>query len=128
MKKTLVFTFGGTGYCLIELLWRGHTHWTMYLTGGLCFFLIENLNRTVLLGKNLAAKCAAGAAVITAVEFCSGCIVNLWLGMNVWDSRTLPMNLLGQISLMYSSLWYMLSAPIMGVAKLLDSRLKIEEA
>ena len=63
VKKTLVFTFGGTGYCLIELLWRGHTHWTMYLTGGLCFFLIENLNRTVLLGKNLAAKCAAGAAV-----------------------------------------------------------------
>ena len=48
--------------------------------------------------------------------------------MNVWDYRTLPMNLLGQISLMYSSLWYMLSAPIMGVAKLLDSRLKIEEA
>lgn len=126
LKRMIVFLFGGTGYCLIELLWRGHTHWSMYLTGGLCFYVIERLNRTILVGKALWSKCAAGAVVITGIEFSVGCVVNLWLGLGVWDYTRLPMNLLGQISLMYSSLWYILSAPISMVSKVVAKRFRIE--
>ena len=36
MKKQTagLFLVGAGGYCLLELLWRGRTHWTMALTGG----------------------------------------------------------------------------------------------
>lgn len=125
-KKALVFSFGGTGYCLIELLWRGHTHWSMYLAGGLCFYIIERLNRTMLRGKTIWAKCAAGATVITGIEFAAGCVVNLWLGLNVWDYTRLPLNLFGQVSLIYSTLWYALSAPLAFISSGIDRQFRIE--
>ena len=31
-----VFTAGGLGYGGLELLWRGRTHWSMLLCGGVC--------------------------------------------------------------------------------------------
>lgn len=126
IKKTLVFSFGGTGYCLIELLWRGRTHWSMYLAGGLCFYLIDRLNRTILEGRSLWTKCAAGATVITGIEFVVGCIVNLWLGLGVWDYTRLPLNLFGQVSLVYTTLWYALSAPLCVISKTVDERFEIE--
>ena len=50
-------------------------------------------------------QCILGAAVVTAVEFISGCIINLWLGWGVWDYSGLPCNVLGQISLPFTILW-----------------------
>ena len=126
VKKMLIFSFGGTGYCLIELMWRGRTHWSMYLAGGLCFYLIERLNRTALSEKTIWAKCTAGAAVITSIEFVVGCIVNLWLGLGVWDYTKLPLNLFGQVSLVYTTLWYVLSAPLSVISKTVDKCFEIE--
>lgn len=125
IKKILIFNFGGIGYCLIELLWRRHTHWSMYLAGGLCLSIIEKINRTRLSGKTLWSKCAAGATVITAVEFICGCIVNLWMNLDVWDYTRLPMNLLGQVCLVYSALWYALSAPIILLSHTIDRRFRM---
>ena len=51
-----------------------------------------------------------GSTIITVLEFITGCIVNLWLGWNVWDYSNLPLNLLGQICLPFSTLWYFISA------------------
>ena len=31
-----VFLLGGCAYGLLEVLYRGHTHWTMLVTGGAC--------------------------------------------------------------------------------------------
>ena len=122
LRKAQIFCFGGTGYCLIELIWRGHTHWSMYLTGGLCFYVIERLNRTRLAASSIWAKCAAGAAVITSIEFAVGCVVNLWLGLGVWDYTRLPLNLLGHVSAVYSTLWYALSAPLAVISKTVGER------
>ena len=36
-----VFTAGGLGYGGLELLWRGRTHWSMLLCGGVCAVLIS---------------------------------------------------------------------------------------
>ena len=35
-----VCTVGSVGYSAIEVLWRGFTHWTMALTGGVGFLLL----------------------------------------------------------------------------------------
>ena len=98
----------------------------MYLAGGLCFYLIERLNRTALSEKTIWAKCTAGAAVITSIEFVVGCIVNLWLGLGVWDYTKLPLNLFGQVSLVYTTLWYVLSAPLSVISKTVDKCFEIE--
>lgn len=126
IKKTMLFSFGGAGYCLVELLWRGDTHWSMYITGGLCFYIIGALNRTILCGHRLWTKCAAGAGIITCVEFVCGCIVNIWLGLSVWDYTPLPLNIMGQVSLLYSVYWYILSAPLSSITRHMDMRFKIE--
>lgn len=108
--ETLLFFIGGALYTLIELLWRGHTHWTMYDLGGICFVIIGLLNEYKFSWKDsLLKQSLIGVVVITVLEFITGCIVNLWLGLGVWDYSNLPFNLLGQICLYFSLLWFPLS-------------------
>lgn len=108
--EIILFYIGGALYTLMEVLWRGHTHWTMYVLGGMCFVIIGLLNEYKFSWKgSLFVQSLIGAAVITGLEFITGCIVNRWLGWNVWDYSNLPFNLLGQICLYFSLLWLPLS-------------------
>lgn len=74
-----VCTVGSMGYSLIEIVWRGFTHWTMAVTGGIGFLLLY-LTNLRMAGKTLLSRCAAGCAVLTSVEFLAGCIVNKLFG------------------------------------------------
>ena len=47
-----------------------------------------------------------GALIVLAVEFVSGCILNLWLGLGVWDYSNQPGNVLGQICPAFGLLWF----------------------
>lgn len=106
--NTELTVIGGAGYNLIELLWRGRTHWSMFLVGGACFQLIGQVGRRV--RAPLAAKCGLCALGITAVELVSGCVLNLWLNLNVWDYSKMKYNIKGQVCLLYSVFWLVLSA------------------
>lgn len=121
-EQLTVFSVGAIGYSIIELLWRQHTHWTMSLTGGTCFTILYNLYDAF---KNLpmVKKCLIGSGVITTIEFTVGAIVNLWQKWNVWDYSQLKFNLMGQICLLYSFLWFWLSVPIVYFSKALKKRL-----
>ena len=99
---------GGAGYNLIELLWRGRTHWSMFLVGGACFQLIGQVGRRVKAPP--IVKCGLCALGITAVELVSGCILNRWLKLGVWDYSRQRFNIKGQVCLLYSVLWLLLSA------------------
>lgn len=114
MKKSaefiLVFFSGAVIYSFIEVMFRGYTHWTMSLTGGLVLTIIYMIN-IKFSNTLLALRCAVSCAVITLTELIVGCIVNLWLGMDVWDYSHLPHNFLGQICPLFSSLWFFLSFP-----------------
>lgn len=105
----LLFTAGGLLYGLIEIVFRGYTHWSMLIAGGICFLLIYFVNAGVDAPK--WQKWILGGAIITAVEFVAGCIVNLRLGWNVWDYSGHRFNLMGQICLLFSVLWVGLSVP-----------------
>ena len=50
-----------------------------------------------------------GSFIITVMEFIAGCILNLWLGLNVWSYADMPYNILGQVCLPYMILWFFLS-------------------
>ncbi len=122
MKYILIFLLGAAGYSGIEVLWRGYTHWTMSVTGGVCFLLIYLLNN-VFAGESLVFRCLIGAAVITSAELLVGVTVNIILKWNVWDYSALPFNFLGQICLRYFILWYFLCVPVTllctGIAKII---------
>lgn len=100
---------GGLVYMGIEILWRGHTHWSMGVLGGLCFILIGILDE-VQDHPPLWFQMLQGAAMVTWLEFLTGLIVNVWLGWNVWDYSDIPGNLMGQVCPQFSVAWFFLSA------------------
>ena len=110
IKKHLILgTIGGLIYVLLELIWRGYSHWTMFLLGGTCFVLLGLINEILDWDTPLTLQMLTGCTVITILEFITGCVVNLWLGWNVWDYSDLKFNILGQISLFSSIGWYFIS-------------------
>ena len=48
----------------------------------------------------------------TGIELAVGAVFNLGLGWRIWDYSGQPLNFKGQICLLYSGLWYLLSLPI----------------
>ena len=69
MKKT--FLTGALGYGLLEILWRGRTHPSMLLAGGICLCGIKKMCEKK---KNALLLTIRAAAMITAVEFIFGLI------------------------------------------------------
>lgn len=125
MSKTkrflTTFSIGSTGYSILEIVWRGYTHWTMSITGGVCFWLYYLTNRK-LARKSIWERCFCGSAIITSVEFVVGCLVNKVFHLNVWDYSRQRFNLGGQICLLYSVLWFFLCIPLTYLCKQLSKR------
>lgn len=117
LEIAFVYVLGAFGYGGVELLWRGHTHWTMLLLGGACLLVIYAITAR---GRGaLWARCLFCAGAVTALEFGVGCVVNLYLGWDVWDYSGIPGNLLGQVCPLYAGLWYLLSIPCAALSRML---------
>lgn len=108
-KYFILLLVGGTAYYVIEVLARGFSHWTMFLVGGICFILIGLINE-ITPKIALLKQMGISAIIITLIEFISGCILNIWLGLNIWDYTDEPFNLFGQINLKHSLYWFLLSS------------------
>lgn len=120
LKHAVLALIGGCVYFLIELFWRGHSHWTMAVMGGVCFILIGDINEFIPWNMPLILQGGIGSVVITAMELFCGVVLNLWLKLDIWDYSTMPFNFLGQICLPFSLLWVALSI----VAVILDDWLR----
>ena len=106
----VLWIIGGTCYFMIEIMWRGYSHWTMFMLGGVCFIAIGLINQFYLTwNMNLLYQMFISAVIITVLEFIAGCILNIWLGWGIWDYSHLPFNILGQVCLLYMVMWYFLS-------------------
>ena len=110
-KQIRTFIIGAFGYGTIEILFRGTTHWTMLVAGGICFSVLYAYN-TKNENAPLWKKCLTGAFIITSIELAVGIIVNLWLGWDVWDYSAYSYDFLGQICLAFTTLWFLLCIPI----------------
>jgi hypothetical protein len=102
IKNLALLCVGGTGYTLIELLWRGRSHYSMFLLGGLCFLAIGHLSRQRP-RPGLALRAVMGAGICTAGELLFGLIFNRHY--TVWDYRLQPGNFHGQICPLFTLLW-----------------------
>ena len=105
LKQLFLFALGGFIYYNIEILYRGYSHFSMFIVGGLCFVIMGLVNEVFKWDLFLEFQILLGWIAVLALEFISGCIVNLWLGWHVWDYSKMPYNLLGQISLAFALLW-----------------------
>lgn len=121
-KNVIFFSSGGVGYGIIELIWRGRTHWTMIIAGGACF-VIFSLIADKCKKRTLIFKSALCALSVTAIELLFGLLFNMLLKMNVWDYSGMPFNLLGQICLEYTLLWGLLGAAAIKIIGLLERNL-----
>ena len=111
LRHSIIGIIGGIGYLLIEIGWRGYTHWTMFFLGGLCFVLFGLVNELLPRNMPLIWQSAIGATAVTLAELVAGLILNRWLGLSIWDYSGMPGNILGQISPLYSGLWFVLGIP-----------------
>lgn len=121
MKKNLfIFLTGSSLYPTLEVAWRGRTHFSMALAGGVCLCLIDRICNHDLQDKRISTRCFAGAGIITSVEFFTGILVNIILKLNVWDYSLLPLNIMGQICLPFTFLWCLATIPAMGICNICD--------
>ena len=110
LRPLILIGTGGLMYMMVEILFRKHTHWTMFIVGGICFYMVGLINEIISWEMPLWKQCLIGAIIITGVEFISGCIINIILKWNVWDYSEMPFNVMGQICLPFSLGWYAISA------------------
>ena len=99
----------GAGATAVWSFFRGHTHWTMYVLGGICLCLIyaiSNYNKLTIPENGLYAQWQHVSGV-----YCR------WPcqphpGLEVWTYSHYPMNILGQVCPLFSLLWLLLCIPI----------------
>ena len=125
MKKAnlIMFPIGALGYGLIEILWRGHTHPLMLTAGGICFVFFGKIGQK-LKNARLFTKAIIGSGFVTFIELIFGTVFNIILKKNVWDYSRLPFNFKGQICLLYSFFWGILSLAFIPFATRIKDRLQ----
>lgn len=109
LKYLVLFLIGGITYYFIEIAYRGYSHFSMIIVGGICFILIGSINEFSNKEIPLLIQMLISVILINIVELISGIIINKILLLNVWDYSQLRFNFLGQISLNSSIAWFFLS-------------------
>ena len=117
LEKGFLFTLGGYSYMTLELIWRGRSHGSMFLAGGSCFLILGALDKATP-RMHPAVQAVVGAGMVSALELGAGLVFNRQF--QVWDYRKMPLNLLGQICLPFTGIWFLLSLPLCALAKRLS--------
>ena len=119
-EYSLMYSAGSVIYAATELAFRGFTHWTMVITGGVCSALIHFQNKK-LKNKRLYIRCLAGAVIITSLELIVGIIVNKILHWGVWDYSKKFLNFQGQICPLFTFFWFLISIPAVKISSFVAS-------
>lgn len=107
-KEFFIFIIFGISYFTLEILYRGYSHWTMIFLGGIVSVFIGLINE-ITPNMRMWKQMFLGTILITVFEFILGYILNIKLGLGIWDYSNVPFNIMGQICLPFSFLWFVLS-------------------
>ena len=112
MKKIIgklgLFLSCGFIYCMIEILFRGWSHWSMFvLTGFLGVFCVDSINNTLSFDCDYIVQILISTILCTIGEGISGIILNVWLQLNVWDysKMTFGTFFFGQCNVIFCVAW-----------------------
>ena len=118
LERASLFLLGGGAYAALELAWRGTTHWTMFLTGGVCLCLLQALaDRPLPLGP----AAAVGAAGVSGLELAVGAVCRRVLHTAVWDYADEWGNLAGLVCPKYTAYWFLLCGWVIFVLRGVES-------
>lgn len=106
VREIFIFLTGGFAYCILEVIFRGRSHISMLLAGGMAFYLIGHIYERNKDNVSVPIIMLAGMMVITLLEFIIGMVVNIYLNLGVWDYSKLPLNIKGQICPVFSACWF----------------------
>lgn len=126
-KYIFIFLFGGFGYGLLEIAFRGFTHWSMIITGGSALLILYLINHA-LPNTPTILKALIGALSITIIEFSVGIIVNKVFSFGVWDYTGTPGNILGIITPSFSLIWFMISLIMISVFKNIQRIISLQKS
>ena len=110
VKYFVLGAIPATVYVCIELLYRGYSDISMWVLSFFLCLLIGELNEYIPWDTPLTLQMFLGAIIVTVGELVAGLILNVWLGLNIWDYSNVPLNFMGQICAPFSVIWYFLSA------------------
>ena len=114
----MLWTWTGTTYFFAEVVFktlRGRPEaisWTMLALAILLAIPLERFGAELPWDCPLWLQPLICGTAITAAELAAGLVLNICLGMAVWDYSTLPGNLWGQICPQFWALWCLLSLPM----------------
>ena len=107
IKYSSLFFIGSIIYMIIELLWRQRTTVSMGILGGTIFLLIGLINIIFSWKTPLWLQMTISCLVITILEYCTGIVINK--DFSIWDYRNQTFNLNGQVCLLYTFYWWVIS-------------------
>ena len=115
MKKFIgklgLFLSCGFIYCMIEILFRNWSHWSMFiLTGFLGVFCVDSINNTLSFDCDYIVQILISTVLCTIGEGISGIILNVWLQLNVWDysKMTFGTFFFGQCNVLFCFAWMLI--------------------
>ena len=109
LKQFTLWTAGAMLYGIIEIMFRGYSHISMGILGGICFIIVGEINKHLCNRLSVFIQMLFCAVIITALEYATGLIVNVRMGLSIWDYSGMPMNISGQVCLLFFVIWYFLS-------------------
>ena len=119
-NSSIIFILLGISYIFIEVAFTaitslkfsliGITSLWMFLVGGMLGTVLGKINEIDIF-ENLSHfyTVLLGGFIITLTELVTGLIFNKWLGFNIWDYSNNPLNFLGQIDIIHSICWLILT-------------------
>lgn len=91
---------------------KGWTSLWMIPVGGLSCYIIGILNEKCLFRKQckmpMKIQGIIGSLVISFLELSTGYLFNIKLGYKLWNYYDMPLNICGQVSLLFSIIWVLM--------------------
>ena len=115
LGKLGLFISVGFTYYMLECFFRGYSHWSMFLLAGfLGIFVIDGVNNVLSFECDYLIQVLIVTTLCTIAEGCCGLIVNVWLGLNVWDYSNMLWGtfFFGQCNTFFVVVWLVLIALI----------------
>lgn len=112
LRKVVLFFLWGFLYCSIEIVYRGFSHVSMFLLAGLLgVFFIDTPNNIWGFHLDYLLQVFISTFFCILGEGITGYIVNVKMGLNVWDySHLFGSFFYGQCNLLFAMIWMILIA------------------
>ncbi len=113
LKLLCIWFLMGMVYFVIEGIWRipkgGDANISMLFVGGLCGLLIGSINQIPkFYNMSVFKQSLIGTGIVLVIEYIAGYILNIKMGLDIWDYSDMFFNINGQICLEFGLLWLLL--------------------